>query len=521
MNQPIFVHANSDNLPPITVSIPPAVDSSSQKSAKSPSVGAVIRPTRQGTNLDSVRVDTPTYETFQGPHVRTNKLEDYVKWLRADAASKRTANLQKKLTTPDVVLPTSGSESAEFDNYVPKPSRGFAVEQIQRVDGAHGSLNAPVTNANNFLLDPDWQKLQAHLLGEAEHLTELAQVQSETDRPFANHHNSVAPSSANHVDPDDIIRTVAQAIASVLTDQSEESIRQRIRQQLDTTAHDETLASLPAEDARETSAEIADSVETNSGSGPIGSQARPPHFETSAIASNSETVSRQDQEIPTTIAAWDVEDFRWPTITNQMIVAGSEAIAQLANSVFKLMGTSGRRLAITSPGRGEGTTSIAISMARWAAASGKKVLLVDADLASPGLSGQVGLGPNISWVNAVSNSLDPCEVIIRSQKTSVCVMPMTPIVTRVTWPRFIYDSLGALTEKVESSFDLILFDVGPTSQLIAELSKSNLMIDAGLIVHNGSGTSNFQKAKDRLQEFGISKYLVAQNSVRQASAHVA
>ena len=63
-----------------------------------------------------------------------------------------------------------------------------------------------------------------------------------------------------------------------------------------------------------------------------------------------------------------------------MIVSGSEAIAQLANSVFKLMGTNSRRLAITSPGRGEGTTSVAISLARWAAASGKKVLLVDADL---------------------------------------------------------------------------------------------------------------------------------------------
>ena len=99
-------------------------------------------------------------------------------------------------------------------------------------------------------------------------------------------------------------------------------------------------------------------------------------------------------------------------------------------------------------------------------------------------------------------------------------MPMTPIVTRVTWPRFIYDSLGALTSKVGSSFDLIIFDVGPTSQLFAELSSSSLMINAGLIVHNGTGISNFQKTRDLLQEFGVSKYLVAQNSVRQPGADV-
>ena len=190
----------------------------------------------------------------------------------------------------------------------------------------------------------------------------------------------------------------------MLTDQSEPEIQQKIRQQLAQTTHEEALASLPAEDAETIAAEVAEfgKVEQRSESSRPGTPR--PHFQDPVVPEeviSGEGISQKNQEIPTTIAAWDVEDFRWPTVTNQMIVSGSEAISELASSVFRLMGATTRRLAVTSPGRGEGTTSVAISLARWAAASGKKVLLVDADLASPGLSGQVGLGPNISWVNAV------------------------------------------------------------------------------------------------------------------------
>ena len=98
---------------------------------------------------------------------------------------------------------------------------------------------------------------------------------------------------------------------------------------------------------------------------------------------------------------------------------------------------------------------------------------------------------------------------------------MAPIVTRVTWPRFIYDLLGEVLNNVQASFDLIVIDIGPASQLIAELSDPRLLVDASLIVHNGNSSQELAAVRTRLQAFGISKFMVAQNSIQKVSANVA
>ncbi|MFT7630310.1 MAG: Mrp family chromosome partitioning ATPase [Mariniblastus sp.] len=234
-----------------------------------------------------------------------------------------------------------------------------------------------------------------------------------------------------------------------------------------------------------------------------------------------EVLNQSKQEIPTSVAAWDVEDFRWPVVTNRMIVSGGEALDQLSRSAFELLTATNQRLAVAGLGRSEGTTSIAISLARWAAACGKSVLLVDADLVSPGLTQQVGLSPELSWINAVNRSMPPAEVIVRSQQSNLCVMPVAQVDSRVTWPRFIYDNLGELIDGVRSHFDLVILDVGPANQLLAESSRSSLLVDATLMVHNGVNSSEFQKTKSRLEMFGLRKMMIAENRTPQIASNVA
>jgi len=221
-------------------------------------------------------------------------------------------------------------------------------------------------------------------------------------------------------------------------------------------------------------------------------------------------------------AAWDVEDFRWPVVTNQMIVSGGQAIDHLAESVFGLLSPSSQRLAITGLSRGDGTSSIAISLARWVAAFGKNVLLVDADLTSPvSLSNQIGLAPNLSWINAISQNLPAAEVIVRSQKMNLCVMPLAPMVSRTAWPRFIYDNLGELIDQVRSYFDLVIVDCGPSSQLLAELSRPQHMVDATLMVHDGEESPEFGQAKSMLEGFGLNRFVVAKNRVHGKTLNAA
>ncbi|MDG1872404.1 MAG: AAA family ATPase [Mariniblastus sp.] len=235
----------------------------------------------------------------------------------------------------------------------------------------------------------------------------------------------------------------------------------------------------------------------------------------------AEVLSSSNLEIPTEIAAWDVEDFRWPVITNQMIVSGGSAINDLAESTFSLISPLNQRLLITGLERSDGASSIAITLARWAAATGKKVLLVDADMSNPSLSKQVGLAPNISWINAVQQSLPASEVIVRSQNSNLCIMPLAQTESQSAKSQNIYDDLGDLIDQVRSHFDLVIVDGGPSSQLTAQLSHPGQLLDAMLMVHNGMNFLEFSRAKSTLEKFGINKFIVAQNRAQQQSSNVA
>ena len=551
MNSEIFVHAQTN--------IQNASAASSQPKTTGNSIPAVIRPVKRSDGKTaSARLDAAEAQAIPTPHVRTHQLDDYVNWLRVRVAAERAAkkvqlegssietraasenlgqrnevaerNVVTELTSALDDQLTKSSEAnpaqANTDSTIPQPSSG----QIVRVDGAQSPLAGPSLPANQYKIDPDLARISAMLESteaesvSAEKIVAIDPSAAETITELVSQFDGLVPPARatvaplpieplNQADTDQIIKTVSEAIASVLTDQSTGEIEGKIRTQLDLSSN--ALDSLPSHVAEQIHQDVEDvAIEEE-----VASDSKTVTDLTSKVSDVDSNL--HDQEIPTSIAAWDVVDFRWPKVTDHMVTSGADAIGSLTDSVFKLLGTGTQRIAVTGTGRGEGTTSIAISLARSAAAAGKKTLLVDADLASPGLSSQVGLGPNISWINAVNDALDPSEVIIRSQSSPLCVMPMSPIVTRVTWPRFIYDLLGDVASKVQSKFDLIIFDVGPASQLIAELSRPELLIDASLIVDNGANSAEFLKTQERLESFGITKYLVAQNTVQNISANVA
>jgi MinD-like ATPase involved in chromosome partitioning or flagellar assembly len=170
------------------------------------------------------------------------------------------------------------------------------------------------------------------------------------------------------------------------------------------------------------------------------------------------------------------------------------------------------RIAIAGLKRGQGTSTIAAAVTRWAVSNGKRVLLVDADLGNPELSRSTGLSPNVSWLNLLREDLIPSEAIIRSKSSGVCIMPLAAVVTPQTWPGPIYDRLGALIDQVRHGFDLILMDVGPVGQLSNELSASDLMLDALMIVDENPSSGEFVAAKSRLLKSGVRKFIAAQNS---------
>jgi Mrp family chromosome partitioning ATPase len=229
----------------------------------------------------------------------------------------------------------------------------------------------------------------------------------------------------------------------------------------------------------------------------------------------------EESMIPLSAAAWDVEDFRWPAVADQMIVDGGEAIGQLLNATLMQTQGSPKRIAVSGAGRSQGATTISITLARWAAACGLKTLIVDADVANPSLSGRVGLSSNLSWLNGINKDTPSSELIIRSRKTNLCLMPLAVTVTRVTWPRFIFDNLGELLAPVSEHFDLILIDSGPASQLLDELSNPGLMIDGAVLVDSTASAKELDVYQTRLTTFGIESLVLAENRKVEAASNVA
>ena len=247
-------------------------------------------------------------------------------------------------------------------------------------------------------------------------------------------------------------------------------------------------------------------------------QTRPCKNQSTPIVTFKPTVGNS---VPMEAAAWDVEDFRWPAITNQMIVSGGPAIEQLLAIATSRAAAGPKRVAVSSAGRSQGATTIAITMARIAVAAGMKTLLVDADVASPSLSQRVGLSANMSWLNGVNKDLPVAELIVRSKTSNLCMMPLSSTVTRVTWPRFIFDNLGELVSPGLQHFDLVLIDAGPVSQLLDELSSPANLLDAVVLVDSTAKPKEVQVYQNRLTTFGVDNLVLAENRKSAAASQVA
>ena len=229
----------------------------------------------------------------------------------------------------------------------------------------------------------------------------------------------------------------------------------------------------------------------------------------------------ENAAVPLQAASWDVEDFRWPTMTNQMLTGGGEAIKNLLDVALGRTNAKTKRVVVAGAGRGQGTTTIASALARAGNQAGYKTLLIDADVASPQLSQTVGLSAKISWLNGIGTDLPLGEVAIRSKKTNLCLMPLSATVNRVTWPRFIFDNLGEMLAAAESYFDLILIDAGPASQLLDELSNPEQLLDAMVLVDSTAKLKEIEVYQNRLQTFGIDNLVLAENRKPESATDAA
>jgi succinoglycan biosynthesis transport protein ExoP len=159
----------------------------------------------------------------------------------------------------------------------------------------------------------------------------------------------------------------------------------------------------------------------------------------------------------------------------------SEAYQTVRASVeLSSEGGTPRTLLITSSREGEGKSTTALAMARDAAASGRRVLLIDADMRRPSVHKLVGIRKVPGLSNMLTQQLPASTVIHATDTDGLFVMPAGP---KPPSPAELLGGAGfrALLTYLKEEYDQIIIDSPPVLGL-ADAPRLAAAVDGTMIV---------------------------------------
>lgn len=174
-----------------------------------------------------------------------------------------------------------------------------------------------------------------------------------------------------------------------------------------------------------------------------------------------------------------------------------------------------RSLLVTSPGPGDGKTTVACNIAAGLALNGRKILLVDANFRRPDLHKVFGLGNERGLGNVLTQQSGYESV---AQKTSV---PNLTVLTTGPRPANATELLESqlLTDFIDRAleeYDHVIFDAGPillVSETVALAPRVDGVISVVRAKSNSRGV--LQRMRDALRQLKAEHLGVVLNGVRQ------
>jgi capsular exopolysaccharide synthesis family protein len=170
----------------------------------------------------------------------------------------------------------------------------------------------------------------------------------------------------------------------------------------------------------------------------------------------------------------------------------SESIRRLRVSLDLVVGNEGgfKSLLVTSAHAAEGKSTIALSLARAAAETGLKVVLLDCNLRDPSLHTRLGLENHDGLVQLLlSPSVVPEPYVIASDPRSTCAVITSGEVADIAPDRALQSTrFGKLMRELGTKFDLIILD----SPAVGSYSDPLIIaqhVDAVLIVARAGAAS--------------------------------
>ncbi len=172
--------------------------------------------------------------------------------------------------------------------------------------------------------------------------------------------------------------------------------------------------------------------------------------------------------------SWEVDQFKWPAIVDKLIGEEHEQLEQVAVRLLEEARDGKNLLAVTGGMRGEGRTTLTLSLARLASQLGHTVAIVDADFAHHEIGPQLGLDIPQGWECVVSEKLRLEEVAVVSLSDRLTAFPLGSSAANTSLDG---ERVSVVLQQLAEAFDLVLVDLGPVE---ASAQQGNESDKAGL-----------------------------------------
>ena len=167
----------------------------------------------------------------------------------------------------------------------------------------------------------------------------------------------------------------------------------------------------------------------------------------------------------------------------------AETLRQIrANLQFTTANQPGQTLLVTSPGPGEGKSTIMCNLAVAFATAGKRVVALDGDLRRPSVHTLLTAAPREPGLSNFLAAIEPDarEILHPSRHEGIWVIPSGPTPPNPTEllgsPR-----MSTLLAQLKNEFDLILVD-SPPALVVADASVLASQSDGTLVIVDGAAT---------------------------------
>ena len=236
--------------------------------------------------------------------------------------------------------------------------------------------------------------------------------------------------------------------------------------------------------------------------------------EDSVLPEDTPTAPAKDESFR---AMLQVDGFGWPKVCTDMHPVAEGQLDCLAARLLGNDASSRAVVGIAGCEAGMGCTTVLLGVARRLARRGLNLVLLDANLANPGLASRLGLLPEVGWETVAAEQLPLAEVLIESIEDRLTLLPLCdpqPLCNADEAEAFSTEMRRAV-QALRLHYDLVLVDLGVPGASEVGAGWAADWLDAAVLVHdvrNASPTALAQ-ARSRLEAAGVTVAGVAENYV--------